>query len=313
MADPQDASNDPQSDSSSGSDPSDPRDIKPDAFWENMGLDPNQPLAAVTCFTGILGKSAKEGYWTLYLRLDMSEHLEISDGDIVSSQPLPADQSPFGSLGGTRVCVKKGATIRHVRTTSRHFQAGSSSTSEFDLDVRLGQARGPAAMAPQLLPASDWNTQCAPECGFGGTGIDQTCLTCRSCGDTCFRTCNDTCITQCDTCPGDTCRTCDTCLTRCAQNTCQTCQTRCGQNTCATCQTQCNQNTCATCQTQCGTCQTCQTQCAQATCATCQTRCGQATCLTCQTRCATCRTCDEFCVTQLQTHCFTCAPGCRPF
>jgi hypothetical protein len=255
-----------------------------DAFFRKTGFDPAQVPEGITCLSGILGKSSKAGYSVLYLGLDMTERAEIRDEDILFSEPLPPERSPFGTLGGTVVCVKKGANVVYSHTTSRQVPAESLQTDEFDLDIRLGGsgARRMQSGRANLQPISNWNTQCAPECGGGGTGDQQTCLTCVSCGDTCFRTCRDTCRTMCDTCPGDTCRTCETCRTNCGTcRTCHTCQTRCG--TCQTCQTCATQ--CATCTpTQCDTCVTCDTcdTCRRTQCETC-VACTHVTCF---------RTCD---------------------
>jgi hypothetical protein len=235
----------------------------------------------LTSYVGLLGRSAKAGYWQLFLSLDMSLSVEIKEEDIVSSEQLPPERSPFGSLGGTRVFVRKGAQITTTRVSSRTHQAGAA--DEFDLDVRFGRG---VVLQPKLpCEGTEGGTTCAAECGGGGTGDAQTCLTCVSCGGSCRATCFDTCRTLCDTCPGDTCRTCQ-------GHTCVTCQTC---NTCATCQTRCNQATCATCQT-------CQTQCGQNTCATCQTQCGQNTCQTCRTDCGTCP--GDTCVACTHVTCF---------
>ncbi len=234
---------------------------------------PMQPPTGITSYVGILGRSHKEGYWLVYLTLDMSLTVEIAEADIVHSEQLPPDKSPFGSLGGTQVFVRKGAKVTTTRTVSRTSEAGED---DFDLDIRLGKTTG-RALLPAPCFGTEAGTTCAAECGGGGTGDADTCFTCRSCGDTCFRTCRDTCRTQCDTCPGDTCRTCNTCQTQCGQ-TCNTCRTRCGQATC--------QATCQTCQTRCNQ-ATCQPTC-RATCDTCNTQCGQATCDTCRTQCDTC-------------------------
>ena len=217
----------------------------------------------VAAYVGLLTRGAAEGRWRLYLDLGMTRCIECRDEDVVYSEKLSSEQSPFGSLGGTRVYVKKGAEIVTTRTVSRTFRAGVE--DEFDLDIQLG---GPGGVQVAPCFGTSPGTTCLAECG-GGTGAGNTCLTCVSCGDTCFRTC-DTCRTLCDQ------ATCDTC-----NNTCNTCRTQCGQATCQTCQTKCNQATCRTCQT-------CQTRCGQATCRTCQTQCGQATCETCRTQCDTC-------------------------
>jgi hypothetical protein len=263
--------------------------LQADRILERLVGDTTQVTTGLTSYTGLLGRSPKEGYWLLYLTLDMSTSVEIREEDIVHSEQLPPDQSPFGSLGGTQVFVRKDARVTTTRTISRtHEAGGEGGADEFDLDIRLGGGGGEASLMAKPCVGTGLGTTCAAECG-GGTGAGETCLTCASCGDTCFRTCRDTCRTQCETCPGDTCRTCRTCQTQCA--TCNTCP-----------RTQCR--TCNTCQTQCGTCQTCQqTQCQQATCNTCRTKCD-----TCpRTQCGTCP--GDTCIACTHVTCFrTCDP-----
>lgn len=236
--------------------------LEHEKILDQLARGPAQPPAGVTSYLGLLGRSQKEGYWLVYLTLDMSLTVEIAEADIVHSEQLPPDKSPFGSLGGTQVFVRKGAKVTTTRTVSRTTEAGED---DFDLDIRL---EGRAQLQAQGLPSQ---VTCAAECPGQGTGDAQTCLTCVSCGGTCRATCFDTCRTFCDTCPGDTCRTCETCR-----------RTQCGE----TCQQTCRQATCQTCQTQCGQ-ATCQPTC-RATCNTCNTQCGQATCDTCRTQCDTC-------------------------
>lgn len=248
-----------------------PEKLKEDDILKKLAAGPGEAPTGLTSFVGLLGRGAQEGYWRLYLSLDMSRYIEVSGDDVVHSESLPAERSPFGSLGGTRIFVKRGAKVTTTRAVTRSGDA-QAAADEFDLDIRLGQrAVGPK----EICVGTEGGTTCAAECGGGGTGDAATCLTCASCGDTCFRTCN-TCRTDCGA-------TCDTCA-----KTCDTCKTQCGQATCHTCQTKCGQQTCQTCATQCGTCATCQTQCGQATCQTCATACNQATCNTCKTDCGTC-------------------------
>lgn len=237
--------------------------------------------SGVISYTGLVQRSPRDGYWLIYPTLDMRLSVEISQQDILHTEELPPERSPFGSLGGTRIFVRKGATVTTTRSASSAHSAGSRNPDDFDLDIRLGSST--ASVAPRdICFGTEDGTTCAAECG-GGT--DDTCFTCVSCGDSCRITCNETCGRTCNTCKTDCGQTCDTC---------KTCQTNCGQqtcyNTCQTCQTNCNQATCQTCQT-------CQTKCNQVTCHTCDTQCKQATCVTCET-CRACthvtcfRTCD---------------------
>jgi len=251
-----------------------------EAIMSRLKQAPGHAPVGVTTYIGLLGRSQKEGYWLLYLTLDMSQWVEINEADIVHSEQLPPERSPFGSLGGTQVFVKQNASLITSKTVSK-THAANEPPDDFDLDVQLGG--GVSAPAISL----------GTTIGNIPRGTCDTCRTqCDTCpGDTCI-TCGGTCHTACGTCV-----TCATCQTHCNQATCaatcQTCQTQCNQNTCV--QTQCNQNTCHTCQTQCNQNTCAQTQCNQATCHTCQTLCNQATCNTCRTRCdtcVTCRTCD---------------------
>jgi hypothetical protein len=194
------------------------------------------PPVGLAGYTGLLGRGSKEGYWLLYLNLDMSRSVEIREEDIVHTEQLPPERSPFGSLGGTRVLIKKGA---QVTTTASASQTHTAQGDEFDLDIRLDAAQRQAAF-PDTFDTGCTGFRCP-------TGANETCLTCASCGGSCRPTCADTCWTQCDQITCFSCdNTCNTCRTQCDQPTCQA--------TCRTCATQCIQRTCRTCQTQCGPC-----------------------------------------------------------
>lgn len=225
----------------------------------------------LTPYTGLLGRSSREGYWLLYPTLDMGTSIEIQESDIVHSESLAPEQSPFGGLGGTRVYVRKGATVTTTRTVSRAHPAGEG--DEFDLDIRVGgREPGPA------------DTVCQ-------TGIEYTCgETGGSCFGTCGNTVCGTCVYTCN------CTEAATCGRSCSPNTCNEtyCAATCGMNTCNTCATQCNQDTCVTCQT----CNTCPTNCG-----TCNQTCAP-TCYTCQTCFTACGTCTPTCFN-------TCAETCH--
>jgi len=162
-------------------------------------------LAGLTSYTGLLGRSSKEGYWLLYPTLDMSTSLEIQESDIVHSEPLAPEQSPFGGLGGTRVFVRKGAQVTTTRTISRTHHAGAG--DEFDLDIRLGE---PASR--RLGNQTDFCIT-GPACtvGVGCTDTCPThCYTCKTCVTHCPTNCGwtcETCATYCWTCPITNCRT----------------------------------------------------------------------------------------------------------
>ena len=85
-----------------------------------------QAPAGLASYVGLLSRSPNEGRWRLYLSLDMSVYIEIREEDIVHSEQLSADKSPFGGLGGTQVYVKKGAEVTTTQIVSRTHEAGGA-------------------------------------------------------------------------------------------------------------------------------------------------------------------------------------------
>ncbi len=177
---------------------------------------------------------------------------------------LEPDQSPFGSLGGTRVFVKNDAQVTKAQTSSQTQNAGTAAADEFDLDIRLGTPSTAQPLFPTQVTCPDGSA-----CRTCDGTCDVTCLRQHTCARTCLTNCNQhTCVdTQCNQ---------NTCVnTQCNQQTCV--NTQCNQQTCVN--TQCNQHTCGN------------TLCNQHTCATCP---GQDTCVACTH--ITCRgTCVETC------------------
>jgi hypothetical protein len=226
--------------------------------------DPAQPAKRVVVLVGLPGNSDRSGFQRLYLSTKLDYFAEFSASDIVSTETVPAAESPLSGYEATKVSIGRDATIHYVRVRS------PQPVDEFDLDVRLG---APVAAAPQL--------HISPING---------------CTDTCpgVATCK-----TCDTCPHTQCQTCQTCQT-CQGATCHAAATCVGHGTCVA--TQCvagpndvrnpcvytnNQgNTCNTCA---ATCQTCFTACNQATCV--NTQCQQATCVTCPALATCAQTC----------------------
>jgi len=109
-------------------------------IFARLQSKPGESPAGVAAFVGLMGRSSKPGHWMLYLNLDMSTCVEINEGDILHTEQLPPDRSPFGSLGGTLAFVKKGAQVTTTQTVSKTHEAGTA--SEFDLDVRLPRGVG---------------------------------------------------------------------------------------------------------------------------------------------------------------------------
>lgn len=237
-----------------------------DMIHGGFGEQPHIPANATT-FVGLEGRSHKAGYRVIFPTLDMSRYLEIAEEDILAAEELPAEVSPFGALGGTRLSVREAARI----LTSRSNSGAQEVDDEFDLDIRLG-ASGWSAPADFYEGGYD-AIYAAPGNKPEGGPIKTN----GACPPTITPTCK-------------TCVTCDTCQTRCDQKTCETCATCKGDKTCQTCQTQCEQHTCATCKGE-NTCATCETRCEQKTCVTCQTCAGQPGCIVHTQTCCGPKTC----------------------
>jgi hypothetical protein len=231
---------------------------------EQLKPDPTQPAKRVLELVGLPGNSDRSGYQRLYLSTKLDYYAEFLDSDIVSTDTVPASDSPFPGYQATTVSIGRDATIQYVRVRS------PQPVDEFDLDLRLGAPTAPAA--PVLISPAN-----------GCTDACRTVATCprTQCGGTCPHTQCQTCPATCpQTCQGATCHAGATCA---GHGTCLTCvpDPKDPHNTCIYTNNQ--GNTCNTCA---ATCQTCFTACNQATCA--NTQCQQATCATCPGQQATC-------------------------
>jgi len=267
-----------------------PKDAPDERWVERLGAEKGKTPAGVTTYVGLLRESPDNPKsYQLYRTLDMRSCLYLEKADVVHIEELAPDKSPFGSLGGARVFVRRGAKVVSVRTATSTFEAG---TDDFDLDLRLGRSVAFASSGTLECTPTIPETGCGNDCDnqppFSDPDVGP-CHTLRTaCGCTAQCTlatcgcpptgqptcqCNPPTRTNCpQTCIITNCGTCETCATNCG--TCQTCATNCG--------------TCQTCATNCGTCQTCATNCGTCRANTCATKCGQETCIACThgiTRC----------------------------
>lgn len=233
---------------------------------------PKQAAEGSRSLTGIPGESRNATHLLIYPTLDQSRFIEIPYEDIVASQSLSPEESPFGAAGGVRVMVRQNATITSGLVTAKDGEA----RDDFDLDIRLGTAG-------RVEKRDDGDDT---ENGDCGDTVDE----CDNTGDVCDQTDDDECILPTE---GD----CNTDVADCGvrtrdEDTCVTC----GEcKTIATCAT-CGRQTCATCET----CETC------VTCVTCEAECKRPTlegCETAVTRCA------GDCEVGTRV---TCSPECHP-
>jgi len=224
-----------------------PNKLPQHPFVKSVRSAPSQPTKKTVVLIGLPGDSDQPEQQRLYLTAKLNYYVEFPVSAILSTETVPPDQSPIAGQEATQVTISRDATVRYVTETSPR------PIDEFDLDVRLGAAGGPAA-----VPTTR---------GGEATCIQDGCPTDATCHVTECR--QHTCANTCRTCAGHaTCAGAATCVnTQCQQATCV--NTQCGQHTCVN--TQCGQHTCAA---------TCPNTCA-ATCAnTCAHTCAGVHCIT---------------------------------
>lgn len=95
------------------------QDLRQDELVDRLMPHPSQQQP-LTVLSGFLGRSPEAGHWRLYLTPTFDEYVEISEENIVHSQPLEQERSP---LGGTMVWVRSGTPLQYTRTISRQIQA----------------------------------------------------------------------------------------------------------------------------------------------------------------------------------------------
>jgi hypothetical protein len=75
----------------------------------------------VRVLEGLLGASDRDEYWRLYFSRELDNYAEFRQDCVVYSESIPPEQSPFVGLDGTRVAIRRDATVEYTRTrTPRH-------------------------------------------------------------------------------------------------------------------------------------------------------------------------------------------------
>ena len=226
-----------------GGDEGAPERLPQDPYVERLKPDPTRPARRVIDLTGLAGNSDRPGYQRLYLTTRLDYYAEFLTSDMVHTEAVPADQSPFPGKEATRVSVSRDATIHYIWARS------PQPVDEFDLDIRLGTPSPAAAVyahpARLISPANGCTDACPTQetCTCHPTRCGGTCATCQGMA-TCAATCPATCAGHATCAAGATCAGHGTCVaTQCADQQCAFTNNNAG--TCVTCVfTACNQGTC---------------------------------------------------------------------
>jgi len=99
--------------------------LVPDQLVDNLVPDPSQPPTPSVSLLGLLGRSAKEGYWRLYFSSKLNRYAEFKEEDVLHSVKVPRALPPFLGMEATRVWIRAEAEIEYTRTESRRVQAKS--------------------------------------------------------------------------------------------------------------------------------------------------------------------------------------------
>jgi hypothetical protein len=100
-----------------------PQKLVPDPLVEVLVPDPSQPPTPTVSLLGLLGRSAKEGYWRLYFSSSLESYAEFKEEDVLHSVKVPRALPPFLGMEATRVWLRHDAEVEYTRTESRRVQA----------------------------------------------------------------------------------------------------------------------------------------------------------------------------------------------
>ena len=220
----------PENESDAGGRRQDPR-------VERLRPDPSQPPARGRSLAGLWGNSDREGLRRLYLTRDLGIYAEFRLDDVLGTDEIPPERSPFLGEQATSVELRHGADVEitHVRRVGE--------VDEFDLDVRF--STGARRAFGTMYASSEGNACVEP-----GEVISP-------------EPCNYSCGWICDTYEGPVGRGCPGGGVRqsaeCGTGTCVPCHTDLGYTQCGTCDTDVGATRCGTCytdwyQTNCGGC-----------------------------------------------------------
>jgi hypothetical protein len=95
----------------------------PDQLVDSLVPDPSQPPTSTVSLLGLLGRSAKEGYWRLYFSTKLNRYAQFKEEDVLHSVKVPRALPPFLGMEATRVRIRADAEIEYTRTESRKVQA----------------------------------------------------------------------------------------------------------------------------------------------------------------------------------------------
>jgi hypothetical protein len=100
------------------------RRLEQDDLVRELVPDP-RAVPNAKMFVGLLGASAQDGHWRLYLSTGLKAYLEVPEEDVLLTRSLKSPENP---LGGTAVWIRADAQLHVTRRASdkadREFLTG---------------------------------------------------------------------------------------------------------------------------------------------------------------------------------------------
>jgi len=69
-------------------------ELRQSPFVEKVMPDPTHPRS-VAPWLGLVGKSTEDGYWRLYLTIQLESYIEFKEESVLAFDIIPADNSPL--------------------------------------------------------------------------------------------------------------------------------------------------------------------------------------------------------------------------
>lgn len=131
-----------------------PEGLEPDPLAERLTPD------GAVILEGILGKGPTEDNWYLFLNRELTRRAEFKASDVLHSEKIREEDSPFLGAQATRVYLRRSARVVYTTTQSREVQAeflkgdiGTGVTAEA-VTARPPGAREAFRAWPQIIDRS---------------------------------------------------------------------------------------------------------------------------------------------------------------
>jgi hypothetical protein len=141
--------------------------LEPDPIVEKLVPDPSEPAIPAIVLTGLLGRSARDGYWRLYFTAELDEYTEFREEDVIHHEPMGQEHPPFVGLESTKLWVKRDAEVMNTRIGSPSQVQATFLAGDIATGSTAGTTAGPLGAEPAGVPliAPTESVWCPPTSG----------------------------------------------------------------------------------------------------------------------------------------------------